>query len=173
MGPINDWHFAHNIVVGANASITGIASAANVLINTSTASAALVVVGIVGNPVAQFYNSTDIAGSPSIAIDQYGTLITAKGFSTNLSTQSTTYTALTTDHTINCDATAAPFTVTLPTGGLANGQEYYIKKLDGTANVVTVTSAGSIDGLANYLLNTQYQSVTVQWDAGNATWWVY
>src|SRR5271157_1008834 len=88
------------------------------------------------------------------------------GLATAIVTKTTTYTASINDHTINCNGT---FTLTLPTTGIAVGQEYYIKNI-GTGTI-TVSSSVNIDGALTLSLTTQYQSVTVQWDG--TQWWIY
>lgn len=90
------------------------------------------------------------------------------GLATAIVTKTTTYTATRNDHTINCNGT---FTLTLDaTGqGYKVGQEFYIKNI-GTG-VITVSSSVNIDGALTALLNTQYQSITVQWDG--TQYWIY
>lgn len=87
---------------------------------------------------------------------------------------SRTVTAATTvvigDYLVLADATASPFTVTLPDPVAADGQTFIIKRINGGGNAVTVASAANIDGAATYGLHLQYASVTVC--AANATWWV-
>lgn len=68
------------------------------------------------------------------------------------------------DSIIPVDATAGVVTVTLP--ATPSGQ-YTIKKIDASANAVTVS--GTIDGAASYALSSQYDSVTV---AGGTEWHV-
>ncbi len=70
------------------------------------------------------------------------------------------------------DATAGAFAVTLPLAVDARGVTYWIKKVDASANAVTVTAAGAdtIDGAATYPLTVQYQAVAVRSDG--AAWWV-
>jgi hypothetical protein len=88
------------------------------------------------------------------------------GVATAIVTKTTTYTATINDHTINCNGT---FTLTLPTTGIAVGQEYYIKNI-GTGTI-TVSSSVNIDGSLTQSLSVQYQSITVQWDG--TQYWIY
>lgn len=62
------------------------------------------------------------------------------------------------------DASAGPFTVTLPPALLYVSREVVVKKIDATGNVITVMALGgdTIDGAANYLLNVQWQLVRLQ-----------
>lgn len=61
------------------------------------------------------------------------------------------------------DATAGPFTVTLPSAVGKKGQQpLTVKRMNAAANVVTVGSvSGTIDGGVTTTLNTQYQAITV------------
>ena len=61
-------------------------------------------------------------------------------------------------------------TITLPDVRRASARRFYVKKTDASANVATVTSSALIDGAATFLLNVQYESVTVVSDG--ATWWI-
>ena len=66
------------------------------------------------------------------------------------------------------DATSGAFTITLPATATA-GYIYTIKKVDASANAVTV--AGTIDGVTNYVLSNQYDSVTVISTTTSGTWY--
>ena len=74
------------------------------------------------------------------------------------------------DDAVFVDATAGAITITLPDVRRASARRFYVKKVDASANVATVTSSALIDGAATFLLNVQYESVTVVSDG--ATWWV-
>lgn len=60
-------------------------------------------------------------------------------------------------------ASTAPITLTLPQASLSSGFKYTIKKIDASANAVTLDpfSSETIDGSATYTLSSQYDSVTV------------
>jgi hypothetical protein len=84
-------------------------------------------------------------------------------------TKTTTYTILATDDDIDCDATSAGFTLTLPTPVGITGKQYDIKKIDLSANVCTVgTAAGTIDGASTFPIGVQYQNMTFR---SNGTNW--
>lgn len=70
-----------------------------------------------------------------------------------------------------CDATSGAFAVTLPPANAAAGQMITVKKIDVSANAVTVTRAGTdtIDGATTYVLAAQYKSVTLL--SNNGTQW--
>lgn len=61
------------------------------------------------------------------------------------------------DYELLVDATAGPVTVTLPTSA-ANGQTFHIKKIDDTANIVTIAAQGGdlIDGSVSVNLAEQW-----------------
>lgn len=81
---------------------------------------------------------------------------------------STATTATTSDYTIRADATAAAFSVTLPASPVL-GQVINVKKIDASANAVTVDGNGkNIDGTATKSIGTQYTTITVQYNG--ATW---
>ncbi|MFJ3923017.1 hypothetical protein [Streptomyces sp. NPDC090022] len=75
------------------------------------------------------------------------------------------------DEVLLVDATAANRTITL-ISAVATPNRYVIKKIDDTANTVTVDAAGSetIDGEATVVLTSQWESVTVIPSGGN--WYV-
>lgn len=74
--------------------------------------------------------------------------------------------------TVLGDATLGAFAVTLPPAADLPGWTFRVKKVDASANAVTVTPDGTetIDGAASYPLTVQYQSVTVQSDGTG--WWI-
>lgn len=89
--------------------------------------------------------------------------------------KTTTYTVTPADdgRLIKCDATSAGFTVTLPTVALAgDGFRVGVIKTDASANVVTVDGDGAetLDGAANYALNSRYDSVWLRCDG--SAWWI-
>lgn len=101
-----------------------------------------------------------------------GTVILHENAWTALRSVSATTTALYTDDTILVDATGAARTVNLPAATNQTGKRYTVKKIDASANAVTVDPSGAetIDGAGTYALTVQYQSVTCQSDG--TTWWV-
>ena len=73
---------------------------------------------------------------------------------------------------ILCDATAASMVVTLPPAAAALDEIYYIKKVDGTVNTVSIDGDGS-DGIDNDLVQVirdQYEGIAVISDG--AEWFV-
>lgn len=76
------------------------------------------------------------------------------------------------DFTILADGTGAAFTETLPAAVSYPGRIFNIKKIDASANVITVGTTGgnTIDGAATKTLTTQWQSLMVQ--SNGANWFV-
>jgi hypothetical protein len=103
-------------------------------------------------------------------ITAYGGIDTT-GLSTSAVAKTGAYTLTGTDSTILANANSAAFSVTLPSAAAAGiaGQIYTVKKIDASANVVTVATQSSqtIDGKPNATLTTQYNFVMVQSDGAN------
>lgn len=75
------------------------------------------------------------------------------------------------DYHLFCNASAGAIVLTLPAASTCQGQEFVVKKIDSSANPVTLTTAtNNIDGTATKVLSTQYSSYTVVSDG--TTWWV-
>ena len=94
---------------------------------------------------------------------------TLNGIVSSLSTKTANYTLVATDHTVLGNATTASFSLTLPTSVGATGQVYIIKKVDSTANTVTIltTSSQTIDGSTSKVLSYQYDGFQLQSDGAN------
>jgi len=86
-----------------------------------------------------------------------------------ITTKNTAYTATASDETILANVSAGAFAITLPTAVGATGKTYCIKKIDSSANAVTVntTSSQTIDGATSRLLTNQYDAIQVQGDGSN------
>ncbi len=67
------------------------------------------------------------------------------------------------------DASSAPVTVSLPPATGLNGFRFHIKKIDATANAVTVDADGSetIDGSFTAVISGQNDSIPVNGDGSN------
>lgn len=94
------------------------------------------------------------------------------GHTRNDRTESADYVVALTDDVILVDATGANRTITLPTAASAANRQFDIKKIDASANTVTVDADGSetIDDATTFVLSAQYASVTVFSDGSE--WWV-
>lgn len=79
-------------------------------------------------------------------------------------------TATTGDSTIRCNAAAGAITVNLPPAASVPGLFLVVKKIDSSANVVTLDPNGSeaIDGGLTIGLSTQWQSIEIQ--SNGASW---
>lgn len=96
-------------------------------------------------------------------------MLSVKGpIATAIATKTANYTLTNNDSTVLGDAASGNITMTLSSVSGIAGRQYTVKKIDSSANTVTV--AGTIDGATNKVLNTQYDSVTVQTDG--SVWWI-
>ncbi len=88
-------------------------------------------------------------------------------------TKTATYTATSSDYFIFCDATAGAMSINLPTAVGIAGKVYIIKKIDATANAVTIDPSGAelVDGGGTLAFNTQYTSYSIV--SNNVGWWVF
>lgn len=80
------------------------------------------------------------------------------------------YQVLGTDAIIGVTSTAAARTITMPNASLTTGQQWEIKDESGGAatNNITVSGNGfNIDGAANYVISTNYGSVSIYWSGSN------
>lgn len=80
------------------------------------------------------------------------------------------YTANASDNTILVDASGGAVTITLPTAVGIKGREYIIKKIDSSANAVTIDGDGSetIDGVVTKDLENQYHGIKIL--SGGTNW---
>lgn len=81
----------------------------------------------------------------------------------------------TTDHTILVNASGGAVIPTLPAANsVPAGKTYIIKKIDASANAVTITAAGAdlIDGAATKAITTQYTVLRIESD-GVSNWWIW
>jgi len=92
-------------------------------------------------------------------------VITAVRLNGDVKQKSTTYTMVDGDDTILCNASAAPFTVTIPTG--IPGYKVTIKKTDSSFNAVTISGSGSE---LPFLLKGETDVLVIQSDGTN--WWI-
>lgn len=81
------------------------------------------------------------------------------------------YTMLLSDYSVKGDTTAGAFTITLPDATTCAGQEFEVKRINVSANLLTVKSvAGTLDGAAaatGFTLATQYQARILRSDGTN------
>lgn len=82
---------------------------------------------------------------------------------------STTTTLTANNQVVLCSASGAAFDVDLPAAASHTGRQYYIKKTDSSANIVTIDPNGAetIDGNTNWQLTNQYQYAAIVSDGTN------
>jgi hypothetical protein len=98
------------------------------------------------------------------------------GLATGASTRLYTETVTAASHTaaakpvILCDCASNAITVNLPAA--AQGRFYFIKKIDATANAVTIdgNSSETIDGATTLTIGAQYDAVTIV--ANTSAWYI-
>jgi len=173
---------AINFIPGTNITITTDDDSANTRSNVTISTSGL------GTMATQNANNVTISGgtiqnvaltldsldstpignsSPSTAVF---TTMSTSGLYATIVTKTSAYTLTTTDFTVLGNASTGAFTLTLPTAVNASGQIYTLKKVDSSANAVTIstTSSQTIDGLSSYALSYQYQGLQVQ--STNSNW---
>ena len=96
------------------------------------------------------------------------------GGSASIVNHSSTYTETSTAGTVLslCDATSGNIIANLPAASTCSGMFYTVKKIDSSANTVTVDPNGSdtIDGGLTAVINYQYTSVTIV--SNGSTWYI-
>lgn len=96
------------------------------------------------------------------------------GVKHTLVAKTTTYTVLISDYTVTGDATSGAFTMTLPAAASASGQVFMFKKIDSSANAVTIKGNGaetifkSGAGANTQALSSQGSAIIIQ---SNGTSW--
>jgi len=98
-----------------------------------------------------------------------GSIIDAGSFAAGVTSTTTALTLTSSHYTVLCNATAASFTITLPTAVGISGRIYNIKKTDSTGNAVTIDGNASelVDGSLTKVLKSQNESITIQCDGSN------
>ena len=102
-----------------------------------------------------------------------GLLWHSVGIRKTLVTKTGAYTIVSNDDIVLCNAASASFTVTLPAAADYTGKMFWIKKIDSTANTVTVDGAGSetIDDGTTAVIRNQYEAINVISDG--TEWWIF
>jgi len=96
----------------------------------------------------------------------------AKGIKRQVTTTTnSTYAVATTDHIVLADATSGAITVNLPAAS-TTGRELVVKKVDSSANAVTIDGNGAetIDGATTQVISVQYDAVKIVSDG--TEWWI-
>jgi hypothetical protein len=127
-----------------------------------------------GQLAANQYGAGTFGGNATynIAVDVNGNFVETSVGALATRTESSTYVATVTDGVILCDASGAAFDVDLPTVSGNSGKVLHIKKIDATANAITIDPFGAqtIDGQASIQLTAQYETVMLVSDG--TEWWV-
>lgn len=78
-----------------------------------------------------------------------------------------------TDSFILADASSGNIIITLPAASTSSGRTYNIKRIDATANTVSIVRDGSdtIDGATSKSLNIQYESMTFV--SSSSSWYIF
>jgi hypothetical protein len=177
-------------IVIANSSVTGLGNMSYQNANAVTITGGTINNAVVSNvnitsvtatfPNSYLTNSNVIIGNVTIALGttaiNLGNLtlsnVVANGIAHSISTKTANYTTVVTDTTILVNTQPQNVTVTLLTAAAVTGKLFTIKKIDSTANTVTIstTSAQTIDGASTFTINTAYSGVNLQSDGSN--WWI-
>lgn len=115
-----------------------------------------------------------VAGAPWTRTDERRLQIAlAKTRTQALTTTTASLTATLAHDVLLCDATGGAITVTLPVAAQRIKTPLWVKKIDATANAVTIAASGAetIDGAASVSFAVQYQSYTIVSD-GVSKWWI-
>lgn len=80
-----------------------------------------------------------------------------------IDTKTSNYTVLSSDNILLADATTGNIAFALPNVGLVTGKIFWFKKVDPSANTISIQAFGLqlIDGASNISLTAQYQHVTI------------
>jgi hypothetical protein len=80
------------------------------------------------------------------------------------------YTVLSSDSMVLVDASSGPITITLPLVSTVAGETFTVKKIDSSANAVTIDGSASetIDGETTKVLTNQWWALTMN---SNSTAW--
>lgn len=123
-----------------------------------------------------FWGSTPVVQQTGSIVSALGTIgivasptLYQQEVSTPVVTKTATYSITASDVTVLADATSSGFTLTLPAAGGVAGRWFIVKKIDGTANIVTIgtTSSQTIEGVTTRQLTAQWSSLMVQSDGTN------
>ena len=113
-----------------------------------------------------------VIGGDTPAAGTFTTLAITGGFTANLVTKTENHTATASDYTILCNSTGGSFTVTLPAAASHTRRIYHIKKIDSSANTITIdgNSSETVDGGTTAIISIQNESLTIQSNGSN--WYI-
>jgi len=138
-------------------------AAANVTIGSLPNSALANSTATLGNATITLGSTTSTVGNLTLSS------ATVNGAAFAYVAKTAGYTVTATDYTVAANASTGALSITLPTSVGITGKVYVVKKMDSTANVVTVatTSSQTIDGATTRALSLQYDAIMVQADGAN------
>ena len=115
-----------------------------------------------------FYTSTDVGITYVAHNDVWSPVSSLSG--RIVTTAALTYTLTRLDSVLLVDATAGAVTVTVPAAADYTDRQWIVKKIDASANAVTLdaTGANTIDGAGTLILASQWDSAHI---ASNGTAW--
>ena len=160
-----------NFVPGLGMTLTGADDSANGRANVTIALSNNSIV--LGNTTLSLANTTTSVGNLTLTnVTITSGTISGITVTSNLVTKTANYTAASGDETILGNASAGSFSITLPTSVGIGGKIYIVKKIDSTANTVTIatTSSQTIDGNTSKVISYQYDGYQLQSDGAN--WFV-
>ena len=100
-----------------------------------------------------------------------GSSMYVQGFAQAWQSVSTNFTIADYDDTVLVDATSGALTIKMPSSPANGGEVFSVKKIDSSVNSVTLNGNGrNIDTASSYVLSSQGESVTVQWDNSDNIW---
>src|SRR4030067_1312943 len=166
---------SNQVAIGANSIAQGIQS---VIIGVNANDAGydyIVALGYQNNVTSANYDFTVSANNKQIIKSNMDTgVFRITGQLQHTAVNKTgTYTAAK-ENIITCDASGGAFFIYLPAVATSAHRNYTIKKIDASANTVTVDANGvaNIDGALTFSLISQYDFVTVQCNAAGTAWFV-
>lgn len=115
-------------------------------------------------------NATNVANAlgytPYDAANPAGYITGGGSSSLNIRTITATAAPAANDYTLLCNAASGAITVNLPAAASSAKRVLSIKKIDATANAVTIDPNGAelIDGAATMAITTQWQAMTIHCD---------
>jgi hypothetical protein len=139
--------------------------------SSSAATKGLIVKGF-SSQSATLQEWQDSSGATLASVTPKGELST-KGIISPIVSKTSAYTITQSDDMVVADATSGAFTVTLPNATtVGDGREFTVKKIDSSANAVTIgtTSSQTIDGATTKALSAQWTSITVK--ALSGAWYI-
>lgn len=142
---------------GGEINFIGPSGTDNIVVPTNQVDA-FSIIDTVGNT---FFTAVSTTATPHTLLTQ--TVQMAAGQINNVTEISgATYTALYEDYILACNYFAGSVSITLPASPEL-GRTYWIKDITGLAATNNITLIGTIDGLSNYVINTNWGSVGVIW----------